>query len=539
MKISTRLFFSSLISIILTVVLFGLLFNFSIIQKNEFERHHYAMELLKNKIDLMILTNDYLRTHNVRSQKQWFYKYDAIYKLVEQNDNKYDLSYIKDNLKNLNMYFYKLLSENYLKDQMIKNSVLGVEIKKIEYSEKMLSEQIQINSREILTILLKKEIETDNRIEEINRWSYILIFAVVFMLIIIIIINSVFGTFQISKPLKNILNEVIRIQEGRFNRNILKNLKIPIRKGKDEINQLSFAFNDMIKHLAESFNTIDLEIGQRKKTEKALIHSHELLEFKVKERTQELELAKEKAEVANKSKSEFLANISHELRNPMHHILSYAEFGKKKFNEIERQKLHHYFFQIQKSGTRLLQLLDDLLNISKLEAGKMEFHFTDNDIYNVAHEAVKEYGKSLKEKELTINLQKPEFDTTINCDEFKIGQVIRNLLSNAIKFSSIGKNIVVDFSEYKLKENSKSVDGLEISIIDNGVGLPENELELIFDKFTQSTRTKTGAGGTGLGLAISYEFIKAHNGKIWAENNPEGGATFSFMLPYESELATV
>ena len=107
MKISTRLFLSSLISIILTVVLFVLLFNFSMIQKKEFERHHYAVKLIKNKIDLMNLTNDYLRTHNVRSQKQWFFKYDAIFKMVEQNENEYDLFYIKGNLKNLNSLMVK------------------------------------------------------------------------------------------------------------------------------------------------------------------------------------------------------------------------------------------------------------------------------------------------------------------------------------------------------------------------------------------------------------------------------------------------
>jgi signal transduction histidine kinase len=503
------------------------------IQKKEFERHHYAVKLIKNKIDLMNLTNDYLRTHNVRSQKQWFFKYDVIYKLVEQNENEYDLFYIKGNLKNLNRYFYKLLSENYLKGLMIKNNVTGEEIKKIEYSEKMLSEQIQINSREILDILLEKEIETENRIEEINRWSYIAIFTIVLLLLIIIVINSIFGTFHISKPLKSLLEKVIRIQEGKFNYDTLKDLKIPGQKGKDEINQLSIAFSNMIKHLANSFKIIEKEIKQRKKTEKALIHSHEQLEFKVDERTQELQVAKEKAEVANKSKSEFLANISHELRNPMHHILSYATFGKKKFRNVERQKLQHYFSQIQKSGTRLLNLLNDLLNISKLEAGKMEFHYADYDVYQISIEAVREFGKSLSAKDLTINLQQPEFDTTINCDEFKIGQVIRNLLSNAIKFSTMGNNIVVDFSKHDLKENGKSVEGLEISVIDDGVGLPEEELELIFDKFTQSTRTKTGAGGTGLGLAISYEFIKAHSGKIWAKNNPKNGSTFTFFLPYQ------
>lgn len=532
MKISTRLFLSSIASIILTIALFGLLFNFAIKQQEEFERHQHVVELIKNKIDLMNLTNDYLQTRNIRSQKQWFFKYDAINKLVEENEKKYDFFDIKGNLKNLNIYFDKLTSENYLKDLMIKNNVTGEEIKKIEYSEKMLSWQIQIILRENLDILFKMEIVTGKRIKNIITWSYVAIFTVVVLLLIIIVINSVFGALKISKPLKNLLNKVVRIQGKEFDYNVEEEFKIFHQKGKDELNQLSFAFYNMIKHLADSFKRIDREINQRKKTEKQLIHSHEQLEAKVNERTQELQVAKEKAESANKSKSEFLANISHELRNPMHHILSYAEFGKKKFKDIERQKLHHYFSQIQKSGTRLLFLLNDLLNISKLEAGKMEFHFSDNDIHHIALEAVKEFSKSLKGKDLKINLKQPECDTIINCDEFKIGQVIRNLLSNAIKFSRRGKVIEVEISKQDMKQDGLSAGGLEISVIDDGVGLPEKELVLIFDKFTQSTRTKTGAGGTGLGLAISYEFIKAHSGKIWAKNNPQNGSTFTFFLPY-------
>lgn len=285
--------------------------------------------------------------------------------------------------------------------------------------------------------------------------------------------------------------------------------------------------NDVGEVLYHMVNIQD--ITDRKQAENALKKAHDQLGKKVEERTLELKKAKEDAEFANNAKSEFLANISHELRNPMHHILSYSKNGVEKFDKVAKSKLNHYFRQIRKSGERLMFLLNDLLDISKMEKGRMTYEMKENDLWKITKEAVIEFDTVIKEKQLSFILDDHQEMTITVCDEFRIGQVIRNLFTNAIRYSPEGKTITVSIDTADHDETTTN--GLKFSLCDQGIGIPVDELQTIFEKFTQSSLTKTGAGGTGLGLAICHEIIKSHNGKIWAENNPGEGATFNFLIP--------
>ncbi len=280
------------------------------------------------------------------------------------------------------------------------------------------------------------------------------------------------------------------------------------------------------------------DISIRKKTSEKLVQYQEDLESLVKERTRQLEnqaneliTAKEGAEAANRIKSEFLANISHELRNPMHQILSYSKYGVEKIDQ-PKKKLYHYFSQTKKAAERLMLLLNDLLDLSKMESGRMDYKMENSNLGLIVNEAIAEFKPSMEEKSLSLNVADTTVPLNISCDAFKIGQVMRNLLSNAVRYSAEEKRIEVLFAQVETEVNNAPVPMLKVSIGDQGVGIPEDELDSIFDKFSQSSKTKTGAGGTGLGLAICHEIIAAHKGKIWAENNPTGGATFSYTLPY-------
>ncbi len=239
--------------------------------------------------------------------------------------------------------------------------------------------------------------------------------------------------------------------------------------------------------------------------------------------TEELLRRSERAALsADKSKSEFLANMSHELRTPMHAILSFAELGVARAGD--RDKITTYLARIQQSGKRLLSLLNDLLDLSKLEAGCMTFKPAMNPIRPVIDQVVDELSALLHDRRLEIRIGSDGAPATAYFDPAKIAQVLNNLLGNACKFAPAGGVIEISCA-------TDAACNLAISVSDSGPGIPPDEVELIFDQFVQNSKTMTGAGGTGLGLAICRQIVHAYGGRIRADNNPAGGARFSFTLP--------
>lgn len=261
------------------------------------------------------------------------------------------------------------------------------------------------------------------------------------------------------------------------------------------------------------------------------------LALQVDERTSQLRQAKEAAERANRAKSDFLNNMSHELRTPLHAILSFARLGETKASKVDTAKLISFFTHIHTSGTRLLALVTELLDLSKLEAGKVVYQFSRHDLATLLRDVATELENVAGARKLSFRLLPLIQSAPAIVDGARMAQVIRNLYSNAIKFSEPGKEIEIKLSETTILQGRRQSDpevwqpAWKITVLDRGMGIPEDETEAIFDKFFQSTKTRNGSGGTGLGLPICREIILAHRGTIQARNREGGGSEFEVIVP--------
>ncbi|MFK8068305.1 MAG: sensor histidine kinase [Gammaproteobacteria bacterium] len=255
----------------------------------------------------------------------------------------------------------------------------------------------------------------------------------------------------------------------------------------------------------------------------------------IEEKTKGLHIALTKAETSNRAKSEFLANMSHELRTPLHAIISFSDFGKKDIVRNKTERVEKYFSNINVSGKKLLALLNNLLDLSKFEAEQIVVRRRKTDVQSIVDIVLAEQQTVLDEKNIRVKTVTPECETDAYFDPIKIEQVIRNIMTNAIKFSTKGNTITISYRLSFLIIKKDQQPSLEISFADQGVGIPNDELESVFDKFIQSSKTSSLAGGTGLGLAICKSLIELNDGQIWAEQNPGGGSIFKISLLLEKQ----
>lgn len=259
-----------------------------------------------------------------------------------------------------------------------------------------------------------------------------------------------------------------------------------------------------------------------------LVTMMDVSEFRDAERA--IREARDVAEEASRAKSEFIANISHELRTPLQSIIGFSELGQVRGSS--NPKLAGMFQDIHEAGQRMLALVNDLLDVSKIESTVGTFHLERADVRVLVREVARELEPLLTAKRLHLALDLCEAPLISKVDPMRFQQVVRNVLANAVRFSPADGTI----------ELSGDIDGehlVHLAIRDHGPGIPPAELEKIFEAFVQSSKTKDGSGGTGLGLAICRKIVEAHGGRIGADNAPGGGSVFHIRLPARSSLDTV
>jgi len=230
-------------------------------------------------------------------------------------------------------------------------------------------------------------------------------------------------------------------------------------------------------------------------------------------------------EAASRHKSEFLANMSHELRTPLNAIIGFSEvLHERMFGELNERQLG-YVRDVLEAGRHLLSLINDVLDLSKVEAGRMELELGDVSLSEALRTGITMHAERAQRGGVALGLSLDDEEMVVQADERKLRQVVFNLLSNAVKFTPPGGRVDV---------TARRVDGIvEVAVADTGLGIAPHEQDLIFDEFKQAHGAAGGTrlDGTGLGLPIARKFIVLHGGRLWVESAPGEGSTFRFTLP--------
>lgn len=248
------------------------------------------------------------------------------------------------------------------------------------------------------------------------------------------------------------------------------------------------------------------------------------LEKKVEERTRELSKALEEVKIINKRKSDFVSSVSHELRTPLTSIKGYASILLAgKLGEVP-EEIKTRLTKINKHSDELVQFVNDLLDLSRLESGKVVMKQSSEDIKKICEEVVDLLGPQLKEKQISTSIDIPEASSVAFVDASQIKRVFINLVNNAIKFTPERGKISI--------KASKSDGNIQVDVTDTGCGIAEADLNAVFDEFYRvDNAINQQLKGSGLGLTLVRNIIEAHKGRVWVKSSPGKGSTFSFTLP--------
>ena len=297
----------------------------------------------------------------------------------------------------------------------------------------------------------------------------------------------------VIKPLNDLENVTSQISNGNLH------ARVKLETG-DEFEQLGHTFNTMGNKLARS---------------------REIMEEKIDQATHELSEANRELQKLDKFKTDFIADMSHELRSPVTAIKGGLDYLKR---TIDSDDSKSYLALIDNNLLRLTHLVNDMLDLTRIEAGKVEWNFEENDIAVLIREVIEIVSLKAKKSSITLNYS-GDTPIWVQIDLERIEQVLVNLIENAIKFSDPHSQVDIDtYIDDKC---------ISVTVNDSGMGIAEENLEIIFKKFhcLPSGSGKKKAKGTGLGLTISRKIVEAHGGKIWAQSKPGQGSVFTFTLP--------
>lgn len=375
-----------------------------------------------------------------------------------------------------------------------------------------------------------EQLEARNRNDLVNSATRKKVITEVTGLVLVSLFIFIYGalvTRGVTRPLGKLTHAIERIGDNELD------VEIDIR-GKDEIGVLARAFKKMTESLAElngklesRLAALEIEVLERKSVEDALKESTLLLRV----RAEELLIARDEADSANRAKSEFLANMSHEIRTPLNGMLgmadtlSYDNLTRKQGSKVQI---------IRESGDILLRLLNDILDLSKVEAGQLQLEVIDFELPDLIESIIEFWQPRFLDKNISLSAPPAPIGTLLG-DATRLTQILNNLLNNALKFTGQGQ-VTLKTVEVSRKNGLAE---MRFEVSDTGIGIDAKKIPELFANFFQADASFTRKyGGSGLGLAISKRYVELMGGEIGVESTPGQGTTFWFTIPLAASNVT-